>query len=196
MYNKSEILKSRFYRKMKKNRQNNSGYTLVEMLVSVFVITLLTGMFVVNYHGASNSSRLSLAAQEMASNIRTAQNNSLGLVKYGDILPAGGWGFYLDKAANQYYIFGDLDGNETYDNGENDKANGAKIVTLPSGVVVDSITENSSSVNSINIAFLPPDPKVFMSGVEGGLAQIVLRDTDTQTIKKIEVNFFGLIEVK
>ncbi|MDD4332961.1 MAG: type II secretion system protein [Patescibacteria group bacterium] len=186
---------------MKKFERKN-GFTLVEMLVSVAVIVLITGIFLANYRASSQRADLIFAAQQMASDIRLAENYSLGLVNYGEgNFPIGGWGFYIDKSNNKYYIFADVDGDKSYtaSPSEADKTKSAKEVIFPANIVVDSIQyganfETSSEV--LNITFLPPDPTVYIVGTKYYNAKIVLKDVRNGLTKEIDINFFGLIEVK
>lgn len=193
------------------------GFTLVEVLTSVFIIVLITGIFLANYQTNNQRTDLIMTAQKLVSDLRLAQNNALGLVKYGDEFPSGGWALNFDitseEARLKYIIFADLDspasnepGREApadygfgrFDSGEGLTALGAKTVDLPSGIIIESLqSEFSSSNDWLNVNFLPPDPKtnIFNGSDTSSWAKIILRDLRSDQIKTIFVNFLGLIEV-
>jgi prepilin-type N-terminal cleavage/methylation domain-containing protein len=184
---------------MKIISKQQKGFTLIEMLVSISIIVMISGIFLANFRGSSRKSELSFAAQQMASDIRLTENYSLGLVKYGDVLPTGGWGFYLDQNANQYKIFADVSGDKIYNDGEADTSKSARIITLPKNIVVNSIKYGTSLDNidtKLNMSFLPPDPLVYIAGQKYYQAEIILKDTRDGSTKTISANFFGLVEVK
>jgi type II secretory pathway pseudopilin PulG len=181
---------------MKEIKKKFNGYTLAEVLVSVFIIILISGIFLMNYRGSADASRLNLAAQQAVSDIRLAQNNALGLAEYDGGLPIGGWGVRFAKNSNQYFVFADVDGGKDYDDEEALVTSGGKIVKLPEGVTVDSLKINSLESESIDFVYLPPSPKLYLNGVEAGGAEIVLKDNAGDKKKIIEVNFFGLVGLR
>ena len=168
---------------------------MLEILVSIFIIASISGIFMANYHSANKRSELINAAQKLASDIRLAQNYSLGSREFNNEAPAGGWGAYFNKATPGYYIlFADINapsGNQSYDAGEEFQQ-----IPFPSGVSIDDITDtNTGALNKVAIAFLPPDPITYIAASANNKAQITLRDANTGGTKTVEVNFLGLVEV-
>ncbi|NLZ74672.1 prepilin-type N-terminal cleavage/methylation domain-containing protein [Candidatus Falkowbacteria bacterium] len=199
-----------------KLKLNKKGFTLIEMVTSISLIVIITAVFAANYRSSNKRTDLIMTAQTLVGNFHAAQNNTLGLVKYGDEVPAGGWGIHLDLAnPHQYILFADLDrpasdepgnvheadiGYAQYneeDEGEIDF--GARQVYLPAGLEISSLKADSgTSFNSVDITFLPPDPRTYIV-VDGGnfleAIQITLRDPRENTTKIVRVNFLGLAEV-
>lgn len=169
---------------------NNSGFTLIELLVSVFIVALISGVFMVNYHGANKRSELNVEKQKLASNIRLAQNYSLGSKTYDGVnTPGGGWGahFTLSSPSN-YIIFADIDNDKTYDASE---AIETKI--LPAGVSISSL----SPANEVDIVFLPPDPVTYINNdLNNTTARIELNESVNNSTAAVTVNFFGLIDTE
>lgn len=170
-----------------------TGFTLIELLVSVSIITIITGLFLANYHSASNRQKLIVAAQKMASDIRMAQQFSLGAKKHNGSVPAEGWGAHISGAQNgNYIIFADNNNDSVYEYtaglGEE-----FQTINLPDGVVVSSILVNSAPVSSVDIVFLQPDPTTFINNDSTVAVQIQLSNGDT--VKTIEVNSLGLVDV-
>ena len=180
-----------------------SGFTLIELLVSLFIIALMTGIFLANYRQCERQSDLILTSQLLVSDIRFAQANALGLVMYEENIPDGGWGVYFDKNnPSQYIIFADTNENRSYDLGEADEEKGGMIMNLPNDIeIIDLVVvdenNNKSYPDELNVVFLPPMPKTFINEyyIENKRAIITLRQTTLEEEIQVKVNFAGLIEV-
>lgn len=157
--------------------KNCSGFTLIEILASMFIIIMLTTLLLVNYHSTNKRSKLINAAQQVASDIRLAQSYTLGSKKFGGSVPAGGWGIRFVQP-NFVQFFADTQPgaitNLLY----------YKNFTLPEGISLKS--------NDVSIVFEPPDPTVY---IEGGASNVIIELTDGETDKSIEVNSLGLVDV-
>ncbi len=172
------------------------GFTLVEILVSLFIIVTLTTVLLVNYHSTNRRAALITAAQKLASDIRLAQEYSLGSKEFKGQVPFGGWGVYFDiNSPDRYIIFADQDppsGDKKYNTGEE-----FKTIILPPGITIDSLTafysSFYSSVNTLSIVFFPPDPITHINS-DYKKAKITLKEQQNNTTKTIEINFFGLID--
>lgn len=171
---------------------------MIELVVSIAIIASITGVFLANYHSANKKSELTMAAQKLVSDIRLAQNYSLGSKEYGGSMPSGGWGVHFNKTSSpgSYRIFADGNGNMKYDTGEDDKDKGGQIVNLPSGIRIEEIN-TGASINLVDITFLPPDPvtNIWDGANNYNMAQIKLQGEDESLTKTVLVNFFGLVEV-
>lgn len=181
------------------------GFTLIEMIVSLAIITSVTTLFIANYHSANRRTDLVMTAQVLVADLHYAQSNTLSLTKYNNLVPAGGWGVSFDKNANAYTLFADLDapgtpGYRQFDPvTEGNQAYGAKRVELPETIKIDQLaTTNYSSYTLANTTFLPPDPRTNIwlnTGATSSTLQIVLLEEGTGKEKTIKVNFLGLAEV-
>lgn len=190
-----------FILEKKDNLINNSaGFTLVELVVSIFIIAIMTSLFLTNYHSTSKRTELKLVARKMVSDIRLAQNNSLGFVEYGDDhVPEGGWGVHITTDADgNYIIFADNDFDKEYDSEtESDINKGAMVINIPEGILIKTIKkEDGSSVNELDIVFLPPDPVVYINGEENKTVEITLEENSSNLTVVISVNHLGLIDVE
>lgn len=172
-----------------KIKKNQNGFTLFEMLVSIFIIALISGLVIVNYNLGSKRSRLYLAADKVAADVRLAQNMSAAAAKFNGEVPAGGWGVYFSSASpGSYFIFADVgipNGNKQY-NSPTEKYSEEK---LPAGVTISSISSGSSATAT----FEPPDPLIWINGTFPGSIKIGL--TDGADHKYITVNVYGLVDV-
>ncbi len=181
------------------HNMKKTGFTLIELLVSVSIIAIVTGTFLANYNSANRRSDLTMTAQKMVTDIRLAQNYALGLARYGTSgslnVPEGGWGINinLQNSNNSYLIFADDDGDQIFDSTEANVAYGAQITTLPSNIIINSLSSGSRA----DITFLPPDPITTIKGPVSNFNQvdIVLKDLRTNSIKTVRINYLGLVEV-
>ena len=195
-------------KKFKSIKYFQPGLTFVEMIVSVSIIAFITAIFVTNYNASNKRTDIVMSSQSLVSDIHQAQNNSLGLIKYGDDFPAGGWGLTFDLAANntEYTLFADLDAPETsgyreYNTDEGDIDKGARVVKMPPQTEISGLRiyvgVNTNPVTSANVTFLPPDPRtnIYASGATSTAMEIDLKDLKGNNIKTVKVNFLGLAEV-
>lgn len=181
------------------------GFTLIEMIVSIAIITSVTTLFLANYRSANKRTDLVMTAQTIVADLHYAQSNTLGLAKYNNIVPAGGWGISFDKAAGAYTLFADLDapgtpGYRQFDPAtEGNTAYGARRVELPAAIKIEKLaTANNSAYTLANATFLPPDPRTNIwlnTGATSTSLQIILVEDETAKSKTINVNFLGLAEV-
>lgn len=172
------------------------------MITSLAVIMFITVIFMVNYQSANKRTDIIMAAQKMVGDIHLAENNCLGLVKYGASVPAGGWGVHFDKDANYYMVFaqtsvpGDFDYLNFSEQGQ-EISYGARRSDFAANTRIEDIFLDGTSVSEANVIFLPPDPRVNINdgNATGTSLQIILKESANNSIKTVEVNFLGLAEV-
>lgn len=173
-----------------KDLKSQAGFTIAELLVGIFIIALISGIFLANYRSADRQAKLNMAAQQVASGIRSAQNYSLGLQEFEGSIPQGGWGARFDAAfPDSYIIFADEDDGRDYDMGEEYKR-----VDLPSDIIISNI-DVAGAVNAVDIVFSPPDPTTYVNTNNNASAEITLKENISGAVKKINVNFLGLIDI-
>ncbi len=174
------------------NKKLLTGFTLIELMVSILIIALISGLFMVNYHNTNKRSELNVEKQKLASNIRLAQNYSLGSKTYDGITtPSGGWGVHFALAdPTHYIIFADKNlpnGNQIYEAGE-----AVETKTLPAGVTINFL----SPANAVDIIFFPPDPVTYVNTSPTTGAQITIKENINNSTAVVTVNSFGLIDTE
>jgi prepilin-type N-terminal cleavage/methylation domain-containing protein len=182
------------------------GFTLLEMVVSLSIISLMLGVFLANYKGGRDSGDLSIANQQLVSDIRSAQNKALGTAAFSGVTPVGGWGVHLDTSnTGSYFIFADINGDKKYNSTPTDEAllsGGGQTISLSSDVVIDSFWTNGAVSNptALDITFLPPDPAttiLYNSGIgTSSVAKIILKQKNTGKKATTTVNILGLLQAK
>jgi type II secretory pathway pseudopilin PulG len=189
----------------KNSKYQYRGLTLIEMIVSLAVVMFVAAIFIFNYRDSNKRTDLIMASQVMVSDIHRAQNNSLGLLQYGEEVPSGGWGVYFDLSTpDRYIVFPDLeapeeDGYREYNpNTEGDISKGARVIELAPEIEISNIfLDIDNSVQKASVTFLPPDPRtnIYSGGSTANELYIDIKDLRSGTVKTMLVNFLGLAEI-
>ena len=134
------------------------AFTLAEVLVSLFIITILVSVVVVNYNASFSSGNIINSQSNLFQNIKLAQSYALSNKSYDNTLPYY-WGLQIAEGSSEIIFFADLNNNGQYDLGEADESFGGKTISLSSDIFVNSITwanlstEVSTSSSEIAISF-------------------------------------------
>ncbi len=185
---------------------NSRGFTLAELIVSIFVISLLSAAFIADYHSARRFGELNIAAQKLASDIRMAQNYTLGLNKFNGNIPDGGWGINIRSGNNNYIVFADTDGDKIFDS----LSEQYKVINLINGLTISNIEcffglGTFSIISPLDIMFVPPNPFTDLVILNNNGNNIWANQLDYCKItitnpegnsKSILINKFGLIDVE
>jgi len=168
-----------------KNIQKKSGFTLVELLVVIGIISIMTGAVVVNYR---NGGRIDLqrTVVDISQKIREIEEMALAAKKIDGSVPTGGYGVYfsLDNKSS-YIIFADKDEDGFYDPSE-------QIRKEEIGANVE--ISNTDLGDSLSIVFIPPDPKVKINNdFNNSYAQITFKRQ--KEFETIYINKIGLISI-
>jgi prepilin-type N-terminal cleavage/methylation domain-containing protein len=185
---------------------NNKGFSLIELMATIAILGLIAGITIAGYRSGNKSSILKNAANKLQSDIRLAQNYTLGSYMFFDgtdnIIPERGWGVHfsmLNTSNSSYIIFADNDSGAV-DFQFDGSSEQYREISLAQGVIISDIFLNGISVSGsggmADIVFDPPDPKAFFNGNPNVDAEIILSDSATSQQYKISVNAFGLIETE
>lgn len=188
----------------------NKGFTLVELLVVIFIISLLLTIVMINYRSTEKYFTLQRSAHRLTQEIRNAQQNTMSMSVINGSIP-NGYGIYFTKQGDNYdiYLYADIgEPFETYDPSdsivdtiykETDSVYLEKEIPSAQLVKIKDIKVNGNSANEATINFKPPDPSVkLMDGnqIEYSTITIILAlKNDEEEIKVINVNKAGLIEI-
>lgn len=161
---------------MLKKYKNVGGFTLIEMIVSLAIVSIILTTVIFNYSSFTDNLALSSAAQELAITIRQAQTYGLSVkqvVATGKFESA--YGIYVDTGDNaNYYLFADsVHGDSLYDSGELIQKisfrDGIKISDVNNGTVGLPLNKTGE-----HITFLRPSPNaiIYFTNSSGGYAGI------------------------
>jgi len=137
-------------------KSKTKAFTLIEMLVTLGIITALSSMILVYSRKSETVNNLIREGDHVAFELRRAQSQAMLVLQQGsDSEQICGWGIYIDQTPQeQFLLFKDLclpdksEGNEKYDVGEE-----VEKITLLKGVEI--FESNISS-----ITFIPPEPQI------------------------------------
>ena len=180
---------------MSKQRKTKAeGFSLVEMLVIVFIIALLSSLVLANYQIGKQGSYLKAGAQRLAGDLRRAQTLSLAVRtenKIGENRAACGYGILLGGPAfnmTQYSLFYNpspgtcTNVNKYFDTGASTNSQILETITLPQGLTLSwsgsiacSVSRLFGNSSGCSIYFEPPDPATWLMGSTGsGTAALII----------------------
>lgn len=177
-----------------------TGFTLIEILAVVSVMIILSGIVLVNYKSFGDQFALQRSANQLAQDIRRAQEMAMSAKECthptacpSGGVPSGGYGVYIDKFQNdRYFIYADNNADEYYSSGE-----AIETIYLEKEVIILSLVPPSAN---FSINFKPPDPTIKIKDVAGqdkeNITITIALKTDNTRTKTITVNKAGLVEIK
>lgn len=175
---------------MKHEIYNNRGFTLVEALVVIAIISIISGFIVINFRHGEEGNKLQRSAQQVVQSIRKAQNMALSSVEYeGTIYDY--YGVYFDEQGlpNSYYIFTSI--NAVYNPTEGDKI--VETVNLEQGIIIE-VTPSTQ----LDIAFIPPHSFIQFNPSVSNTTITIKKDGGTcpQDCKYVKINDKGWLSIK
>lgn len=177
-----------------------AGFTLIELIITVSIIALITGVFLANYYGGESQSQLLNATSALMRDLRLAQTKGAAHVSYGSDNSVG-WGISLAAASSTYVLFADVNGNHVYDGAaESVTLKGGRTATLPEGIIIDTIkpegTSDYSDVAFITFYYESGVLRAYLTNNSLSFSvplEITLKDTNTDATKTVIINAYGLI---
>lgn len=169
---------------MIKFRTNRSGFTLLELIISLGITLVITGIVIANFQQADRNFALRQATLQLESNLRRMKLLSLAGSQTQGSVPLGGYGLWFSQAEPQRYIlFADFDGNREYDLGE-ELSDG--LVQLPMAVTI----KNLSPAARLTLVFSQPQAKIFLNQHERevNFVAITLEHAQTHSFKVVVLN--------
>jgi prepilin-type N-terminal cleavage/methylation domain-containing protein len=163
--------------------QKSIGFTLIEMLLTLAILTLLAGLVLGYSRSSEKTNTLKRMADKLVSDLRRCQ--SLALSSEGGT----GWGIYINSQTS-YQIFRDTykdkdsDNEHKYDDGKD---------TIISTENLETGIQFEDSNISTSILFFPPLAEVSVDGHDGRGTSIVLDLTGGTATRSITITSFGSI---
>lgn len=178
----------------------SKGYTILELLVVVAIISLLTSITISNFPQARLQFSLSRVANQFEQDVRRAQQLSLSSSEFIDsaneVHPVKGYGIYINALNNtEYIIYADsLDGeenNQQYDPGLDYIVQTIDFSETEPGIII-------KDASSVGVHFNPPNPiTTFQPELESGNLDVVFAfENDETKTKTISIYATGLVEIQ
>jgi prepilin-type N-terminal cleavage/methylation domain-containing protein len=170
----------------------NTGFTLIELVVTMVIITLLTAALLIISRSGEAEAALLRAAQKLALDISRQQSNALSAKEFFGEIPCGYGIHFLPGDNTQYILFADRDligpgcsGQDYQYSGGNESVSAIRLET---GIEI-------FNTNVSDIVFKPPEPQVlFRPGV--GPAAITLKSPKSPAARTIIVTSAGQISIQ
>lgn len=164
----------------------DNGFTLIELIVSITIMSIVFAIVAPQYSKYVNSRALSLAQEQIVGDIRMTQNYTMNTIKANGSFPEGGYGVRFIKDSDVYIIFADNDGDKIY------KADGSEKfqeMEMSGGIKINSLRIDGIANDPVDLVFSPPYGITYINGVNksGGVfinleIEIINKDNDTKTI--------------
>jgi prepilin-type N-terminal cleavage/methylation domain-containing protein len=172
-----------------------SGFTLIEVLTTMFIIVLLSGIIFANYRQSGQRFALQRSANKLAQDIRRAQEMAMSTKVHNGINPPGGYGVYFKSSEpNKYIIFADINKDFNYDPGDGEMVEEINLKEEVKILQLAMSEDGDSTVTDpLYITFTPPDPAIKVNGYSPKFALIYLKIGEE--IRLVRVNPLGLVTI-
>lgn len=174
------------------------GFTIPELLISVFIIVLMTVIAVPSWRAGETTLALDRAAHKLAQDIRKATELAQRAQSFqcatGSIK---GYGMYFSSATPiSYILYAECNGDKDYDSGVGGDTIVPPTITLENRIQIESTIPSSS----FSVLFEPPTPLIFIrqpgNSTEFSQAQIRLSIIDDPSrFKVITITTKGIIDI-
>ncbi len=167
-----------------------SGFTIVDLLVSISIFVIITAVTLSNFSRGRQRDDLEQGSLIVVSVLQQAQAYALAGQTVGGVVPTGGYGLHFDLTqSGQFIFFADLDDDSLYSSGS-DSLVDAGSYNLPANVNIISLTirqgETSQSVSPVDFIYRPPQAARYLNGLlNGGSLEITLRHGQTGETKLV-----------
>jgi type II secretory pathway pseudopilin PulG len=183
----------------------NPAFTLIDLMVSIAIITLLTSVVVVSFIQAERNQNLANGAEVLANQLRTMENMALvGKTEpQTGKVPPGGYGvqFFLEAGNISYRFFADMNRDLIYDPTISVPAfptnidqiiDLRKYYELNKDVMVSQVLINEQVVDlsgrNLNIVFKMANAKVYVDGQTNfNRVLVIFKHNKTDKTKTIKI---------
>ena len=167
------------------------GFTVIEMLVTMGVLTILGGILILYSRAGESTTVLLRELAKVSGDINRAKNLAITTATFvdkdGNKTNPCGYGVYFDLLQNQYIIFADL---------ASDCATSQHLRDTERNGDVETISLNKplelKSAEPNQVFFLPPDPTVIFPGAATEM-EIRMGPANGVVIMSVKVNKTGQV---
>ncbi|MEA2112537.1 MAG: prepilin-type N-terminal cleavage/methylation domain-containing protein [Patescibacteria group bacterium] len=178
--------------------KNNRGFSLIELLVSIAILVIVSGLVFFNQSGFNNNVLLENLTYEISLTIRQAQSYGLQSKEssLGDF--EAGFGVFFDMSINDNMIlYADNNKNHLYDSGSDTIVDTLK---LKNSNIIERLCVGSPCIdtNILDISFVRPNPTAYINTsviVNRDIAEIYIKSPQLQETR-IVVNKIGQISIE
>lgn len=136
-----------------------NGFTLVELVVSIFIVGVLSAAILLNYRIGQSEAFLARAAAAFETDIRRVQNLSVASSEFEGSIPCGYGLHHLDSRTYRLYV-GRLNGAPNCRSSDHNFQSGADPVYQDKKIIEPRVVFRSVFSD---IFFEPPDPTTYIN---------------------------------
>lgn len=142
-----------------RSQTKSAGFTLIEVLVSTFIIGVLSTVILLNYRAGQERASLTRAAAAFETDIRRAQNLAVASADFDGSVPCGYGIHYIDSRTYSIYV-GKLGGAVDCRSSNHNYQAGTDLIYRNIAIIEWAVVfKNSFS----DIFFEPPDPTTYIN---------------------------------
>ncbi|HAZ16618.1 MAG: hypothetical protein A3H59_02195 [Candidatus Jacksonbacteria bacterium RIFCSPLOWO2_02_FULL_43_9] len=137
------------------NQKYSSGFTLMELIVTMAIMVLLFGAVLANVRFGNTQKKPHLAGLELVSQLEKMRNFSQTGKLFGSVVPQGGWGVAFEFGAvsnNSYSLFADVNNDGLFQASERF----GTVLYLPEKVYVKAVAPATLTFQPLTIVYRPP----------------------------------------
>jgi len=171
---------------MKRFIKHQSGFTIIELVMSSMIIIIISTLVVVNFRNQTQKVALEKETERLSGAIRQVHINALtGLLVDGS-RPTGGFGIHLEECSTncQYTIFADQDSDYIYDDGISDDL-WQTLGTLDDNVYVADLTlDPDGAQTELDITFTSPKGDIYLNGLDDQTTATIILGFQNHSLTK------------
>jgi uncharacterized protein (TIGR02145 family) len=180
--------------------------TLIELVISLFIIITVTSLVVMNHNVSFSDSNLSNSQNSLYQSFKVAQNNALSSRAYGSSTPTY-WGIHLEKDDESSKLFADINDDQEYNGGEANSVSGGRNISFSDDILVNDIlwvedSDTYGTSSKISVLFQMSDANIKVFDIDDGYLDsestwyIELKDKRFDFANLIVVDPPGRVDVK
>lgn len=179
--------------------KNTSGFSLVELIVSMGIMILLITVVAVNFREGQQFDELRISAQTLTDNLRVMQNRAMTGQVFGVDVPQGGYGVHfaiVGALPNSYFLFADGDADQWYDgagelfpNGEIAFLKNVRTIAME----IDGSAVSPCANCGVSLTYKPPDATYYVvekagPPAKGKVVEVLLQHGTTLQCRRVTAN--------
>lgn len=178
----------------------SSGFTLVELLVTLGIFMVMTGVVLANYRTYNTGALFANASEDIVLALRQAQVYGVGSKGEGTSFTTPYGVYFLRSTPSQIIIFADKDSNGLYSSADDTMI---ETIKWPSNVKIDASTgitcDADSNASVVGVTFNRPNPSAVITKSTladcANLGKIKIIDTNTNKTVSVTITTAGQISL-
>lgn len=194
-------------------KNKKGGFTIIELLVTISIFVILTGIVIFSYANFNSNILLTNLAYDTALTVRQAQNYGINIKGFNDSAKFVPYGVHFNMInPKSFILFADIDYDINNPDSQTLFTGNPAVCKVDEGCIskynikrgnyISKICiqngSNCDEVNKLDILFKRPNPEAIIFGdnmKKNNTAIITLSSIDGK-IKEVEIHPNGLIQVK